>query len=254
MKLKKKVKGSSSIEEEPVRVLSTREKMLQRKKQLESRGNSTGILYPKEGTMRVRLISQGPDKEIGLEIIQFYLGNKIGGIISPATFDEPCPFMEKYRELKDSKDESDNSLASLLVPRRRYIVGGTCYKDEKGKEVDPERIRKPILIPSSVYQGIIDLYLDEDDWGDMTDKEEGYDIKISRTGSGKNNTVYSVNPCPGRKPLNSKYVEDMDLENIIRKGLKSYEELEDLLHEYLEGGTMPEEEEEIPRKKKRSRI
>lgn len=246
---KKKVKTGS---EEPVKVLSTREKMLQRKKQLESRGNSTGILYPKEGTMRVRLISQGPDKEIGLEIIQFYLGNKIGGIISPASFDEPCPFMEKYKELKDSKDESDNSLAGLLVPRRRYIVGGTCYKDEKGKEVDPERIRKPILIPSSVYQGIIDLYLDEDDWGDMTDKEEGYDIKISRTGSGKNNTVYSVNPCPGRKPLNSKYVEDMDLESIIRKGLKSYEELEDLLNEYLEGGSgMMEEEEETPRKNRK---
>ena len=251
MKLKKKTKKTSFSEEESPRVLSTREKMMQRKKQLESRGSGSNIIFPKEGTMRVRLISQGPDKELGLEIIQFYLGSKMGGIISPASFDEPCPFMEKYQELKNSKDESDNSLAGLLVPRRRYLIGGTCYKDEKGKEVDPERIRKPILIPSSVYQGIIDLYLDEDDWGDMTDKDEGYDIKISRTSSGKNNTVYSVNPCPGRKPLNPKYVEDIDLEEVIRKGLKSYEELEQLLYEYLEGGDMPEEEDELPKRRKK---
>ena len=247
MKLKKKITAKSP--ESNYSGMSTREKMLKRKKDLESRGgNGSHIIYPKEGTLRVRLVSQGPDKEIGLEIIQFYLGSNLGGIISPATFDEPCPFMEKYRQLKDSKDEDDNALAELLVPRRRYIVGGTCYKDEKGREIDPDRIRKPILIPRSVYQGIIDLYLDEDDWGDMTDKEEGYDIKISRTGSGKMDTVYSVNPCPGKKPLNSKYVEDMDLEEIIRKDLKSYEELEELLHEYLDNSSPVVNVEDKPKK------
>lgn len=223
MKEKKKSSG----------VMSTRERMLARKKALESKGNGGGMIYPKEGTLRVRLMNQGPDKELGLEVIQFYLGPKEGGVISPATFDEPCPFMEKYQELKGSKDEVDQELAKKLAPRRRYIIGGTCYKDEKGKEVDPERICKPILVPRSVYQDIIDLYLDEDDWGDMTDPDEGYDIKITRSGSGKMDTTYSVTACPGKKPLNSKYVKEMDLEEIIRGMMKSYDDLETSLREFL---------------------
>lgn len=223
MKEKKKSSG----------VMSTRERMLARKKALESKGNGGGMIYPKEGTLRVRLMNQGPDKELGLEVIQFYLGPKEGGVISPATFDEPCPFMEKYQELKGSKDEVDQELAKKLAPRRRYIIGGTCYKDEKGKEVDPERICKPILVPRSVYQDIIDLYLDEDDWGDMTDPDEGYDIKITRSGSGKMDTTYSVTACPGKKPLNPKYVKEMDLEEIIRGMMKSYDDLETSLREFL---------------------
>ena len=213
--------------------MSTREKMLARKKALESKGNGGGMIYPKEGTMRVRLMNQGPDKELGLEVIQFYLGPKVGGVISPATFDEPCPFMEKYQQLKNSKDETDQELAKDLAPRRRYIIGGTCYKNEKGKEIDPDRVCKPILVPRSVYQDIIDLYLDEDDWGDMTDPEEGYDIKISRSGSGKMDTTYSVTACPGKKPLNPKYVKEMDLEEIVKSMMKSYDELEEMLREYL---------------------
>ena len=230
-------------------IMSTRERMIQRKKELLERGSGSGLLFPKDGTMRVRLMNQGPDKELGMEIIQFYLGQKMGAIISPATFDEPCPFMEKYQELKDSNDEDDQELAGKIAPRRRYIVGGTVYKDEKGKEVDPDKVCKPILIPRSVYQDIIDLYLDEDDWGDMTDTDEGYDIKINRTGKGMTDTNYTVTACPGRKPLNPKYVKEMDLEEVVRNIIKPYDELETLLSKYL-NSTEEEEEEETPKKKK----
>lgn len=93
--------------------LSTKEKMLARKKQLESKGNGNGLVFPKEGTLRMRIKSPGDDQELGIEIVQFYLGGNLGGVISPATFDEPCPFMEKYQELKNSKDEDDKELAKL---------------------------------------------------------------------------------------------------------------------------------------------
>lgn len=242
---KKKVKKPSST-------MSTRERMMARKKQFETKGSNSGIIHPKEGTMRLRLISQGPDKELGLEIIQFYLGKEKGGIISPATFDEPCPFMEKYRELKSSSDEDDQKLAKNLSPRKRYIMGCTCYKDNNGKEIDQDRIRKPILFPNSVYRDITDLYLDEDDWGDMTDPENGYDIKITRSGNGLMDTTYSVSPCPNRKPLKPKYVEDMDLEEIIRGHIKSYDELEEMLDEYLNGSSSSkDDDDDLPVKPKK---
>jgi len=232
--------------------MSTRERMLARKKKLAEKSGGNGFIFPKEGTMRVRLVSQGPDKEIGMEIIQFY-DPKLGGIISPATFDEPCPFMEKFKELKSSDKEDDQAVAKLLTPRRRYLVGGTLYKDEKGKEIDPDNVRKAILIPRSVYQDIIDLYLDEDDWGDMTDQKEGYDIKITRSGSGKMDTTYSVTACPkkDKQPL-AKYTEEMDLEEIVRKQIPSYDELEEKLDEFLNGANTEEEEDEKPKKKKDS--
>lgn len=232
-KEKKKLSSSGS---------STREKMLARKKQLESRGSGGGFVYPKEGTTRVRIKSQGDDKELGLEIIQFYLEGE-GGVISPATFDEPCPFMEKYNELKNSKDDDDKELAKHLVPRRRYVIGGLVYEDDKGSKVGYEGQDKGILIPRAVYQDIIDLYLDEDEAGDMTDPISGYDIKITRSGSGKFDTTYSARACKPSK-LDKKYQGDVDLEGIVRNQIKSYDELEDMLNKYLKEDHQSDDEEE----------
>lgn len=227
---------------------TTREKMLERKKQLENRSKGGGLIYPKEGTLRVRIKSPGEDQELGIEVIQFYLG-EMGGIISPATFDEPCPFMEKYRELKESDDPDDKELAKRLVPRTRYIIGVIGYKDEKGKEIDPDMVNKGCLIPSSVYQDIVDLYLDEDEWGDMTDDIEGFDIKITRSGKGKTDTKYTTSPCQ-KKSLDKKYRGTIDLEKIVRDNILSYEELEDKLKKFLNESPEEDDEEERPKKKK----
>lgn len=245
MEKKKKKKLSSEGK-------SAREKMLDRKKKLESKGSGGGLIYPKEGTLRVRLKSPGEDAEIGIEIIQFYLGPEQGGVISPATFDEPCPFMEKYKELKESRDDDDKELAKKLIPKRRYIVGGIGYKDERGKEVDPDMINKGIMVAGGVYQDIIDLYLDEDDWGDMTDPgPDGYDIKITRSGKGKNDTKYTVSPCQ-KKALDKSLRGDIDLEKIVRNQISSYDDLEEKLNKFLNisSNSDEDEEEDRPRKKK----
>ena len=230
--------------------LSTKEKMLARKKQLESKGNGNGLVYPKEGTLRMRIKSPGDDQELGIEIIQFYLGGNLGGVISPATFDEPCPFMEKYQELKNSKDEDDKELAKNLVPRRRYVIGGPVYADEKGTKFDYDGKDKGVLVPRSVYQDIIDLYLDEDEAGDMTDPRTGYDIKIIRSGSGKLDTTYSARACKPTK-LDKKYQGNVDLENIVRSQIKDYDELEKLLAQYLNEDHDSEDDE--PKKKKKKK-
>lgn len=231
--------------------MSTKEKMLARKKALESKGNSGGLVFPKEGTTRVRIKSPGDDQELGFEVVQFYLQG-IGGFISPATFDEPCPFMEKYQQLKESNDEDDKELAKKLVPRRRFIIGGIIYKDDKGTEVDYEGQDKGVLIAGSVYQDIIDLYLDEDEAGDMTDPINGYDIKITRSGSGRFDTTYSVRACKPTK-LDKAYRKPMDLEKIVRNQIKSYDELEEELNKFLNESPVDDDDapvEKISKKKK----
>ena len=210
-----------------------------KKKKVSSEGLST----------KEKMLSPGDDQELGIEIIQFYLGGNLGGVISPATFDEPCPFMEKYQELKNSKDEDDKELAKTLVPRRRYVIGGPVYADEKGTKFDYEGKDKGVLVPRSVYQDIIDLYLDEDEAGDMTDPRNGYDIKIIRSGSGKLDTTYSARACKPTK-LDKKYQGNVDLEGIVRSQIKSYDELEELLAKFLNedhGGD--DDEDDKPKKK-----
>lgn len=231
---------------------STREKMLARKKKLEEKGSGNGLIFPKEGTLRMRIKSPGDDQELGMEVVQFYIPG-VGGVISPATFDEPCPFMEKYEELKQSKDEDDKELAKRLIPRRRYVIGGIIYKDDKGNGVDYEGQNRGVLIAGAVYQDIIDLYLDEDEAGDMTDPVTGYDIKITRSGSGKFDTTYSVRPCKPSK-LDKKYRSDLDLEKIVRDQIKPYDELEEELNKFLNEAPDDDEEDDAPKKKKKSSL
>ena len=228
---------------------STREKMLARKKQLESKGSGSGFIYPKEGTLRMRIKSPGDDQELGMELVTFYLNSEIGSIVSPATFDEPCPFMEKYKELKESSDDADKELAKeKFIPRRKYVIGGVIYTDEKGKSLDYEGKDRAVQIPRSVYQDIIDLYLDEDEAGDMTEPIKGYDIKIIRTGSGKMDTTYSARACKPTK-LDPKARGTVDLEGMVRAQIKSYDELEDMLNKYLNSSEDDEDDEEVPKKK-----
>lgn len=228
---------------------STREKMLARKKQLESKGSGSGFIYPKEGTLRMRIKSPGDDQELGMELVTFYLNNEMGSIVSPATFDEPCPFMEKYKELKESSDDADKELAKeKFIPRRKYVIGGVIYSDEKGKTLDYDCKDKVVQIPRSVYQDIIDLYLDEDEAGDMTDPVNGYDIKIIRTGSGKMDTTYSARACKPTE-LDKKARGTVDLEGMVRAQIKSYDELEEILNKYLNESVDSEEEEEATKKK-----
>ena len=228
---------------------STREKMLARKKKLEEKGSGNGLIFPKEGTLRMRIKSPGDDQELGMEVVQFYIPG-VGGVISPATFDEPCPFMEKYEELIQSKDEDDKELAKRLIPRRRYVIGGIIYKDDKGNGVDYDGQNRGVLIAGAVYQDIIDLYLDEDEAGDMTDPVTGYDIKITRSGSGKFDTTYSVRQCKPSK-LDKKYRSELDLEKIVRDQIKPYDELEEELNKFL-NESPDDDEDDAPKKKKKS--
>ena len=111
--------------------MSTKEKMLARKKALEAKGNNSGFVICKKGVTRIRIKSPGPDEELGIELIQFYLGNGIGTIISPQTFGEPCPIMEKYDELRNSDSDEDKELAKLMVPNVAMLSAVWSMKTKK---------------------------------------------------------------------------------------------------------------------------
>lgn len=200
-----------------------------RQKNLASKGGGKiPFFLVKEGVTRARLLPVPPDTEFAIEASFFFLSKELGSLISPATFGEPCGMMEAYQRLKGSKDEDDREMAKKIQPKKRYFA--VCYKfqDEKGQKVDHESGVKLIILTNGQYQDLIDLYLDEDEAGDMTDPKTGYDIKFKRTGSGQFDTEYSLLKCKST-PIDPKYRKLIaDPEEELRKLIPTYEETCDL--------------------------
>lgn len=228
-------------------VKSRTDKLRERRKAFES--NSKGdfnLIIFKEGIKRLRHLPVPDNDEPGIEVITFFLGNDIKGVISPATFGEPCAIMEKYVELKESSDSDDQALSKTFKPRNKYLVPSIQFKDEKGTEVDEQTGVKLANLASGQYQDLIDLFLDEEQ-GDFTDPISGYDIKYKRVGKGMLDTEYSMVPCKPTK-LPKKYNKIWDPKEMVEKIMPSYEDTQDLIKRFLK---LEDEEEEPIRKKKK---
>ena len=227
---------------------SLKERLKKKKEELKAKSQQGAIYFIKaDTTIRVRILNMGEEEEFIKEVTQFYLGSDIKGVISPDTFGEPCAINEGYDELKNSDEDDDRELASKFSPRNRYLAYCVFYKNEKGKEVDENLSPKFLLLTSGVYQDILEKYLDEDEWGDMTDPKEGYDIKIARTGSGKNDTEYSVTPCKNT-PTPKGFTGVYDLDEEVRKIMPSYDKTKEFINQYL--GLDPDDEPEPGKEKK----
>jgi hypothetical protein len=227
-----------------------KDRLKKRREEIKAKSQSGNIFFIKADTsVRVRIIGGDENEEFLKEVTQFYLGQELKGIISPVTIKEPCGIMESYDELKSSKNDDDKTLAKTFVPKQRYLAFCIIYKDEAGKVVDEQNSPKWVLCTGGMYQDIIDLYLDETDWGDMTDRDNGYDLKFSRIGSGKTDTEYSVSPCkntPFPKAFKNK---EYDLDKELRNIIPSYEETKNIIAQFL--NLPPEEEEDTKNKSKK---
>jgi len=231
-----------------------KERMRERKRELEARNKKGSIFFPKEGEHRIRILNMGEDEDFVVECTVFYLGAELGGHISPSTFGLPCALMEKYQKLSKSKKDSDKEFAKKMAPKTKPYTLVLRYKDLKGKEIDEENSPKLMQLAQDPYQQILNLYLDEDDWGDMTDPKTGYDLKYTRTGKGRLDTEYSVTPYKNT-PLPKSYLNKRyNLVEEIKKVIPSYEETEDLLNRFMSvKDTGDENGDESPRERLRKK-
>jgi len=230
-----------------------KDRLKERREELKERGQLGNLFFLKpDTTTRVRILGGGPEEEFIKEVTQFYLGPDIKGVISPATFEEPCAIMESYEELKNSKDDDDKTLAKTFPPRQRFLAFCIIYKDKAGTEVDEQNSPKFVILTSGMYQDIIELYLDEEDWGDMTDLTNGYDIKLSRVGSGKTDTEYSVSPCKNTPMPKAFKGKQFNLEEELRKIIPSYEDTKDIVNKFL--NLEPEDGDNSKNKKKPKKL
>lgn len=219
-----------------------RDKLEKKAKKLKE-GGGLGFITFKEGSTRIRILSAGPDEDFAIEATGFYLGQNIGGIISPVTFGDPCAIHEAYTELKAQGDDDDAALLKQLTPRKSYYVA-VLKMDDKGKTV--EEGPKLAKIAKGVYESLIDLMLDEDQ-GDFTDPKNGYDVKIKRTGSGLTDTEYTVIPAKPSK-VEKQYAKVVNLEEMLKGIAADYDTTKEKLNEFL-GTSDDDDDDDRPSKK-----
>lgn len=190
---------------------------------------------PQEGEeSNVRILSF-PDND-GQPFKERWFYYNIGnnpGLLAPYQFGKPDPIQELITKLRDDGSKESYELAKKLYPKMRcYAPVVVRNEEEKGVRI--------WAFGKTVYQSLLNIMLDED-YGDITDPKTGRDVKVVCTKPpGRMWATTDVRPRGKQSPLSetaSKAKEWIgaipDLDDMY--ALKSYEELEKLVNDWLNG-------------------
>lgn len=202
--------------------------------QLSGQNSKKNIMWrPEEGTeTTVRLIAYPNNDGQPFKELMFYynIGNN-PGLLSPYQFNKPDPIQELINKLRDEDSKESYELAKKLYPKMR------CYAPVivRGEEEKGVRLW---AFGKQVYQTLLNYMLDED-YGDITDPLEGRDVRITCTKqAGKMWATTEVRPRGKDSPLSEnpetskQWLKTIpDVNDMFE--LKSYEELEKIINEWL---------------------
>lgn len=140
---------------------------------------------PKVGENEIRILppwsKEGfPFKEIA---VHFGVGPDKKTVTCIKRYGKVCFICDTIRELKNAEDTESQEMAQRLFRKNRYLWNIIDLHDLKsGVQIYSSGIR--------VFEGVW-AYFADDDWGDITDPVKGYNLIVSRSGSGLN-TKYQV--------------------------------------------------------------
>lgn len=201
--------------------------------------SSVQLWKPSLGEHKIRCLpwKNAPDGQPFMERWFYYIGEN-AGILAPNQFGKPDPINDLIRKLYSSGKPDDRVLAKKLAPKMRcYAPVVVRGEEDKGVQV--------WAFGKLVYQRMLGFFLDEE-VGDILSPTEGFDLKVSITKQpGKQFNDTTVDPArrPTKLHEDSKVVEQWlnsipNIDDMYR--LKSTQEIETVLNNWLNGGT-PEE-------------
>lgn len=208
--------------------------------------SSVQLWKPGLGEHKVRCLpwKNAPDGQPFAERWFYYIGEN-SGILAPNQFGKPDPINDLIRKLYSSGKPDDRVLAKKLQPKMRcyapVIVRG---EEDKGVQI--------WSFGKLVYQRMLGFFLDEE-VGDILSPSEGFDLKVSITKQpGKQFNDTTVDPArrPSKLHDDSKVAEQWlnsipNLDDMYR--LKSTQEIETVLNNWLNGGSVGDETPELSR-------
>lgn len=211
--------------------------------QLSGQNSKKNVMWrPEEGSeSTVRLIAYPDNDGQPFKELMFYynIGNN-PGLLAPYQFGKSDPIQELITKLRDEGSKESYELAKKLYPKMR------CYAPVVVRGEEDKGVRL-WAFGKQVYQTLLNYMLDED-YGDITDPLEGRDVRVTCTKTpGKMWATTDVRPRGKDSPLsedssNSKQWLDNipDVNDLFE--LKTYEELERIVNDWLNGDDEDAEE------------
>ena len=190
---------------------------------------------PQEGEeTTVRLLSFPDNDGQPFKELWFYynIGNN-PGLLAPYQFGQPDPIQELINKLRDDGSKESYELAKKLYPKMRSYAP-VVVRGEEDKGVRLWSFGK------TVYQSLLNIMLDED-YGDITDPSDGRDVKVTCVKPpGRMWATTEVRPRGKQSKLSSDagqakgWIDGIpSLDEMYT--CKTYEELEKLVNDWLNG-------------------
>lgn len=212
------------------------------------------FFFLKKGTSHVRILPAYSEKGVWYREIKEVPWHDENGrykpIISPATNGEKCPFVEEGQRLYNLGGEDNVTAAKQFRPKSQYIFN-VIVKNTPDGEMPVEECVKVMKCGVSVYRQIMDL--DQDfagGWGNLSDLEKGFDIRITREGVGQMDTRYTVKGIPNGRTNILEWLEEKGYGRALTPHnldelypTKSYEELLPIVEQMKNPTTLGETDE-----------
>ena len=204
--------------------------------QLQATNQRTSFLWkPQPGTQIIRIVPYKFNKDN--PFIELFFHYNLGGksYLSPISFGRPDPIEEFAQKLKSSGNRDDYRLGKKLEAKMRTFAPVVVRGEEK------EGV-KFWGFGKTVYQELLSVISDPD-YGDITDPINGRDVNVEfktaeETGATFPSTTIRVKPVTAPISEDKNVLElitdtQRELTEIYQE--KTYDELTEILNDWLEG-------------------
>lgn len=185
-----------------------------------------------ESTVRLLSFKDNDGQPFKERWFYYNIGNN-PGLLAPYQFGKPDPIQELITKLRDDGSKESYELAKKLYPKMRSYAP-VVVRGEEDKGVRLWAFGK------TVYQTLLNIMLDED-YGDITDPSTGRDVKVICTKApGRMWASTEVRPRGKSSKLSSETSQAKDWLDSVPDldemfTLKTYEELEKIVNDWLNG-------------------
>ena len=215
--------------------------------QLQTTSNRTSNLWkPQPGKQIIRVLPYKHNKDNPFIELFFHFGLNNKTYLSPITFGRPDPIEEFAQKLKTSGNREEYQMARKLEAKMRTFAP-VIVRGEEGQGVRFWGFGK------TVYQELLSVIADPD-YGDITDPVSGRDVSVEfktaeETGASFPKTTIRVKPnqtpiTEDKAQLEGLLDNQKDITELYQE--LSYEELTDVLNEWLNPEASKDEEETAP--------
>ena len=215
-------------------------KMQQKLNDLTSKGTNNYFKMEVGKEYNVRILPSDDGDPFKSFFVHYRVGKAAPFLSLKRNFNEEDPLHDFVRSLYDAGDEESKKLAKEISAKQRFFSNVIV----RGREDEGPMVWS---YSKTVYKDLLSTVLD-DDYGDITDPDGGFDIKVNYSKpDGKTYPETSVRCRPKSTPLSDdpdqaeEWLEArVDIEGIQNR--KTREEVEQILADFVNGSEVSPEE------------